>query len=101
MTSESSYELLGQISFKTLKDKMLRTLNCCSSKPIDLGWTTMNTMAIETATQNFLIGQVVMMDIYTDDDFVLAFVILYPLIILFISVSFKDTRTRGLRTALS
>ena len=50
----------------------------------------MNTMAIETATQNFLIGQVVMMDIYTDDDFVLAFVILYPLIILFISVSFKE-----------
>ena len=66
---------------------MLRTLNCCSSKPIDLGWTTMNTMAIETATQNFLIGQVVMMDIYTDDNYVLAFVILYPLIILFISVS--------------
>ena len=90
MTSESSFELLGQISFKTWKDKMLRTLNCCSSKPIDLGWTTMNTMAIETATQNFLIGQVVMMDIYTDDDFVLAFVILYPLIILFISVSFKE-----------
>ena len=47
----------------------------------------MNTMAIETATQNFLIGQVVMMDIYTDDNYVLAFVILYPLIILFISVS--------------
>ena len=94
MTSESSFELLVQINFKTFKDKMLRTLNCCSSKPIDLGWTTMNTMAIETATQNFLIGQVVMMDIYTDDDFVLAFVILYPLIILFISVSFKDTRTR-------
>ena len=68
---------------------MLTTLNCCSSQPIDLGWKTMNTMAIETATQNFLIGQVVMMDIYSDDNFVLAFVILYPLIILFISVSFS------------
>lgn len=69
---------------------MLTTLNCCSSQPIDLGLKTMNTMAIETATQNFLIGQVVMMDIYSDDNYVLAFVILYPLIILFISVSFRS-----------
>ena len=55
----------------------------------------MNTMAIETATQNFLIGQVVMMDLFSGDDYVLAFVILYPLLFFFISVSSFLIRTHG------
>ena len=82
-----SWPQVWENSTKTSKDKMLTAFNCCSSKPMDLGWKTMNTMAIETATQNFLIGQVVMMDLFTDDNYVLAFVILYPLLFFFISVS--------------
>ena len=81
------HDLKSENSTKTSEDKMLTAFNCCSSKPMDLGWKTMNTMAIETATQNFLIGQVVMMDLFTDDNYVLAFVILYPLLFFFISVS--------------
>ena len=56
----------------------------------------MNTFAIEASVQNGLIGQVVMMNIYSENDYALAFVVLYPVLNLFLTVSIQEKISRNI-----
>ena len=63
----------------------LLTRKRCNSK-LNLNSINQNTIAIETVVQNVVVGQLVVFNVYANDLYVLAYVVIYPALILLISV---------------